>query len=238
MNLSASERDRLGVAWSQRTPFAGSIPEVLRCFGTTMKEIGIRPDWRVSRQSATSDGRTHKGVISMLKFQFLQSNTGLNRAIAGAAVGGLLLAVAGACDARSEPGPFSALNGSWSGAGTIKKSNGASERIRCRSAFEPAGAASVSLHLRCASDSYNFDLTAGVAYQGGSISGSWQEATRNLGGGISGSSASDGRQVQVVAQTIGVTSNITLITRGNRQSVSITTPGAEVPEITVSLQRK
>jgi len=40
------------------------------------------------------------------------------------------------------------------------------------------------------------------------------------------------------AQTMGVTSNITLITRGNHQAVSIVTPGTEVPEITVSLERK
>jgi hypothetical protein len=172
------------------------------------------------------------------QFQLMQSNTKLSWAIAGAAVAGLLLVCAGTRDARSEPGPFSALNGSWSGAGTIKKSNGASERIRCRSAFEPAGTVNLSLRLRCASDSYNFDLTAGVAYQGGVISGSWQESTRNVNGSISGNSASEGRQVQAVAQTIGVTSNITLITRGNHQSVSIVTPGTEVPEITVSLEKR
>jgi hypothetical protein len=141
-------------------------------------------------------------------------------------------------DAKSEPGPFAALTGSWSGGGTIKKSNGASERIRCRSAFEPAGATNLSLRLRCASDSYNFDLTANVAYQGGAISGSFQEATRSVVGGISGHTASEGRLVQAVAQAPGITSNITMTTRGNRQSVSIVTPGAEVPEITVSLEKR
>jgi hypothetical protein len=182
--------------------------------------------------------RAEGSFLMALKFQFMPSKTALNWAIAGAAVAGLLFAGAGTREARSEPGPFSALNGSWSGAGTIKKSNGASERIRCRSAFEPAGAANLSLRLRCASDSYNFDLTAGVAYQAGAISGSWQEATRNVGGGISGRSASEGREVQAVAQTIGVTANITLTTRGNHQSVSIVTPGTEVPEILVSLEKK
>src|SRR5215469_2206787 len=173
-----------------------------------------------------------------LKFQFMQWNSQLNRAILGTAVAGLLLVGAGTRHAQSEPGPFSALNGSWSGAGTIKKSNGASERIRCRSAFEPAGAANLSLRLRCASDTYNFDLTASVAYQGGAISGSWQESTRNVNGGISGHAAGEGRQVQAVAQSPGVTSNITLTVRGNHQSVSIVTPGAEVPEITVSLEKR
>ncbi len=155
-----------------------------------------------------------------------------------AVVAGLLVLSAGPGDARSEPGPFSALTGSWSGGGTIKKSNGGSERIRCRSAFEPAGATNLSLRLRCASDSYNFDLTANVAYQGGAISGSFQEATRSLVGGISGRSTGEGRQVQAVAQAPGVTSNITLTTRGNHQSVSIVTPGTEVPEIIVSLEKK
>ena len=45
-------------------------------------------------------------------------------------------------------------------------------------------------------------------------------------------------QVQAVAQAPGVTSNIALTTRGNHQSVSIVTPGTEVPEITVSLEKR
>ena len=172
-------------------------------------------------------------------FQFhLMRSPLLGRAFNAAALAGLLFLSAGAGDAKSQPAPFSALNGSWSGGGMIKKSNGASERIRCRSAFESAGAANLSIRLRCASDSYNFDLSANVAYQGGAISGSWQEATRSVVGGISGRSAGEGRQVQAVAQAPGVTSNITVTTRGNHQSVLIVTPGADVPEITVSLEKK
>jgi hypothetical protein len=149
-----------------------------------------------------------------------------------------VLLLVGAGEARSQGAPFSALAGSWSGGGTIKKSNGASERIRCRSAFEPSGSANLSLRMRCASDSYNIDLSAIVAYQGGSISGSWQETTRNVTGNISGQSSGGGSHVQAVASAPGVTSNITVTTRGNRQSVSIITPGAEVPEVTVSQERR
>jgi hypothetical protein len=166
-----------------------------------------------------------------LRFQALCS-------FSAAVVAGLLLLTACPGDARSEPGPFSALNGSWSGGGMIKKSNGASERIRCRSTFAPTGAVNLSIRLRCASDSYNFDLTASVAYQGGSVSGSFQEATRSVAGGISGHSSGEGRQVQAVAQAPGLTSNITVTTRGNHQSVSIMTPGADVPEIVVSLEKR
>jgi hypothetical protein len=163
-----------------------------------------------------------------LQFQALCS-------VAAVAVAGLLLL--GADEARSQAGPFSALNGSWSGSGTIKRANGGSERIRCRSAFEPS-AVNLSLRMRCASDSYNIDLSVSVAYQGGSISGAWQETTRNVAGGISGQASGGGSHVQAVASAPGITSNITLTTRGNHQSVSIITPGADVTEVMVSLEKK
>jgi hypothetical protein len=171
----------------------------------------------------------HGALVMGLQFQALCS-------VAAAAVAGLL--VFGADEARSQAGPFSALNGSWSGSGTIKRANGGSERIRCRSAYEPSGAANLSLRMRCASDSYNIDLSASVAYQGGSISGSWQETTRNVTGGISGQASGGGSHVQAVASAPGITSTITVTTRGNHQSVSIVTPGAEVPEVVVSQERK
>jgi hypothetical protein len=94
------------------------------------------------------------------------------------------------------------------------------------------------LQIRCASDSYNIDLSASVAYQGGAISGQWQEATRNVTGGISGQSSGGGSHVQAVASAAGVTSNITVTTRGNHQSVTIVSPGSDVTEVAVSLERR
>jgi hypothetical protein len=171
----------------------------------------------------------HGALVMALQFQALCSLT-------AAAVAGLL--VFGADEARSQAGPFAALNGSWSGAGSIKRSNGGSERIRCRSAFEPSGAANLALRIRCASDSYNIDLTANVAYQGGSLSGSWQETTRSISGNISGQASGGGSHVQAIASGPGITSHITVMTRGNHQSVSIMTPGTDVPEVTVSQERR
>src|SRR5262249_58363664 len=108
-----------------------------------------------------------------LQFQALCS-------VSAAAVAGLLLLSVGSGGARSEPGPFSALSGSWSGGGMIKKANGAGERIRCRSAIETAGGSNLSLRLRCASGSYNFDLTANIAYHDGTLSRSFQQTTPTL----------------------------------------------------------
>jgi hypothetical protein len=140
--------------------------------------------------------------------------------------------------AAPEAHPFAALTGQWSGGGIIKKSNGTSERIRCRSAYEPAAGTQLQLRLRCASDSYNFDLSAVVAYEGGAVSGSWNEAGRNLNGSIQGRSTGNGRQMQVVAQSIAFTSNLTLNTRGDKQSIVIQSPGTEVSEVSITLDRK
>src|SRR5258708_5803642 len=124
----------------------------------------------------------------------------------------MLLLAAMPDPARSAPDthPFSALTGSWLGTGTIKKSNGTSERIRCRSVYEPGSGTQLQLRLRCASDSYNFDLTATVIYEDGQISGIWREAARNVNGSIQGSSTGNGRQIQAIVQTLAFTSNLTL----------------------------
>jgi hypothetical protein len=137
-----------------------------------------------------------------------------------------------------EAGPFSALLGTWSGSGVTMKSDGTSERIRCRSAYEPVTTVSLQLRLRCDSDSYNFDLASTVTYDHGPISGVWSETTRNVNGTIQGRSNSNGRQVQAVAQSVAFTANLSLTTRGKRQLVLILAPGTEVPKVSITLERR
>jgi hypothetical protein len=167
-----------------------------------------------------------------------RSNRAFTSALKLAAVAAVVLWGAAPRTALSAEGPFSALHGSWSGGGLIKKSNGTSERIRCRSNYEGGNGPTLQLRLRCASDSYNFDLNANVSYEGGPISGSWSEATRSVNGTIQGRSSNNGRQVQAIAQAIGFTANLTLTTRGDKQSVLILSPGAEVPEVTITLDKR
>ena len=73
--------------------------------------------------------------------------------------------------------PFAAMAGTWSGGGVLQSSDGTEERLRCRAGYDVAGRAELRLNLRCASASYNFDLTGDVQYHGGAISGSWSEAS-------------------------------------------------------------
>jgi len=140
--------------------------------------------------------------------------------------------------ALSAESPFSALSGSWSGDGTIKKTDGGSERIRCRSTYNPATGSKLQLRLRCASDSYNFDLTANVAYEGGAISGTWSESTRQATGSLQGRSTGNGRQIQAIARGIIFTANLTMNTRGDKQSITILAPGTDIAQVDIALNKQ
>ena len=133
--------------------------------------------------------------------------------------------------------PFAGLAGSWHGAGTITMSNGASERIRCRAGYTVTNQGmNMQQDLRCASDSYKFDVTSSVGYADGAIFGSWTELTRNAMGSVSGRVA--GGSIQANIQGIGFLATLTVNTRGNTQSVAIRPTGTDVSSVTISLARR
>ena len=149
------------------------------------------------------------------------------------------LSILGVCTGplAAAPGPFAALAGSWSGEGTVMVSNGANERLRCRATYRVAGQGQdVDLNLRCASDSYNFNLLSTVRYEGGAISGSWSETTHNASGSLSGHAT--GRQILVSAHGGSFMANLLLVTHDNRQSVSIRATGADVTGADIMLSRR
>jgi hypothetical protein len=144
------------------------------------------------------------------------------------------LTVAGSAQAAT---PFSAMAGSWSGGGTLTTSDGMQERLRCRASYNVGGTgAELRLNLRCASESYNFDLSGDVQYQGGAISGSWSEASRNASGTISG--RANGEHIEAAARGDSFSANLSLTTRGGRQSVSIRPQGTSVTEVSLALDRR
>jgi hypothetical protein len=130
--------------------------------------------------------------------------------------------------------PFAAMAGSWSGGGTLTTADGRAERLRCRASYD-VGGNDLRLSLRCASDSYNFDLASNVEYQGGAIRGSWNEASRNASGTISGRASGD--QIQAAARGQNFAADLSLITRGNRQTVSIRSEGTEIAGVSIALNR-
>jgi hypothetical protein len=130
--------------------------------------------------------------------------------------------------------PLAHFAGSWSGSGKITVSNGASERIRCRGTYRPADA-NLSLNLRCASDSYKFELVSDITYEAGTISGSWNEASRGVAGSLSGKATAN--HIEATAQSVGFSASLSIVLRGNSQSVAIRSPGSEISEVLISMAR-
>jgi hypothetical protein len=139
--------------------------------------------------------------------------------------------------AKAADGPFSGLGGSWNGSGHIELSNGTRERIRCRANYA-VGPAGTAMHqaLRCASDSYNFELRSDVESRGNHISGNWAELSRNISGELSG----HGRRghIEVMVKSGSFTAELILVSHGNRQSVIIRSKGTQFSGASISLTRR
>jgi hypothetical protein len=149
-----------------------------------------------------------------------------------AAVAAALLLTPGLAHADS---PFANYAGNWSGSGTITIAEGGTERIRCRGTYSVDGSGN-NLHqvLRCASDSYKFELTSDIAAKGSNVTGSWSEASRGVNGTVEGS-ISNG-EVNALVQTNGYAASFNVTTRGNKQSVNISSKG-ELRGVTISLAK-
>ena len=125
--------------------------------------------------------------------------------------------------------PFSRLAGQWTGSGAINLANGAQEPVKCRAAYDVLEQRhNLQLNIRCASDSYNFDLRGSATDSGGTITGSWSEATRNAAGTLSGSV--DVNHFELVAKGPSFTATLTLVTRGDQQTVSIKTQASDTSQ--------
>ena len=135
---------------------------------------------------------------------------------------------------QAADGPLAHFAGTWSGNGKITVKDGTSERIRCRSTNTATGNALV-LNMRCASDSYKFDLASDIAADGANISGSWNETSRGVIGALSGKIS--GSNITATATSAVVTAALSIRSSGNALSVSIRSPGSEVSEVAVTMAR-
>src|ERR1700674_3664249 len=155
------------------------------------------------------------------------------QAIKAAGVGAVLMLSVSAGHAQS--GPFAGFDGAWSGNGTVALSDGTTERIRCKADYKVNGTGlNLKQSLRCASDSYKFDLTSDVTSQGDRISGNWSEASRNVFGNLQGTAG--GGQIDVFVEASGFAANLTLRTSGNRQTVSISSKG-EIRGVSITMTK-
>ena len=145
----------------------------------------------------------------------------------------LLAAIMGGSPSHAQSGPFAGLAGSWHGGGTVTLDDGSTERLRCRASYAVSGP-SMEMTLTCASDAYKFNLQGSVVSEGGAITGTWSESSRGVNGTLQGRGG--GGSFQVVASSGGFNANITLTTRGNKQSV-VMRADSQFRGATISLSR-
>jgi len=135
-------------------------------------------------------------------------------------------------------GAFADYAGHWSGNGTISIANNngvGHERIRCRGQYTTSnGNNVVNINLRCASDSYRFDLASEVRSSGGQLSGSWTESSRGVNGSVEGQVS--GGQVTALVQTNGYAATFNISTHGNKQTIAIASKG-ELRAVNISLTK-
>jgi hypothetical protein len=152
--------------------------------------------------------------------------------IAAGLIAGLTLS---ASASFAESAPFAGFAGSWSGRGLVTLADGSRENIRCKASYRVnVTGTALKQSLRCASDSYQFDLSSDVVSEGSRLTGTWSEASRNLFGSVRGRAS--GGEIEVFVEAAGFAANLTLRTRGNRQSVSITSKG-EVRNVSITMAR-
>jgi hypothetical protein len=148
-----------------------------------------------------------------------------------AIVGWMMIAV----PVHAQPAPFAGLPGSWTGSGSTALSDGSHERLRCRATYRVDDSGMrLQQTLRCASDSYKFDLSTDVVSDGAQVSGTWSESSRGISGTLQGRSNSG--RISAVADAAGFSADLNLTTRGNRQSVSIVSQGA-IRDVSITMIR-
>src|SRR5260221_1724448 len=143
------------------------------------------------------------------------------QAIKAAGVGAAL--VLSVSVSHAQAGPFTGFNGSWSGNGTVALSDGTTERIRCKASYNVNSTGlGLKQTLRCASDSYKFDLSTDVTSQGNRISGNWSEASRNIFGTLQGTAG--GGPLQGVVEASGIVAAVTFRATRQQQNAALRAP--------------
>jgi hypothetical protein len=132
--------------------------------------------------------------------------------------------------------PLTDLPGRWSGWGSVKMSNGNSEKLKCVATyFVAGGGSSLQQNLRCASTSYKIDATASLQVNNGRVSGEWHEKIYSADGSVAGRITGNGFNLSIQGENFSAAMLVT--TSICKQSVSIAPRGFDISEISMNLSK-
>jgi hypothetical protein len=138
----------------------------------------------------------------------------------------------GAVSGASASAVTEALGGEWSGSGTIRLSNGKSERIRCRGKAD-AGDAMVHQRFSCASTGGSFSFSTSLKFSGNQVSGDWRGPDRS--GTLSGRATTASISLRLISD-IG-SGNLRATLSRCAQSLTVTGWSKEMRSLSVSLRK-
>jgi hypothetical protein len=131
--------------------------------------------------------------------------------------------------------PFAQLAGSWRGSGQVRLVDGRSERLSCRGTYaQKAGGSELSLSIRCQSENNKIDMRSSLTYEGGRVSGHWQERNFGLEGEVNGSAAASRLSLQLRGQLVG---SMSVSMSGATHQVSVTTAGPGFRSVSITFSR-
>ena len=108
--------------------------------------------------------------------------------LAALALAVALAAPAGAADPKAAGTPFEALSGDWKGGGTVTPAKGEPLKVACKATYKVTGG-TLAQRLRCAGADYQINATTKLTNKAGKIKGSWNEATYDANGGVTGTAS-------------------------------------------------
>jgi len=144
-----------------------------------------------------------------------------------------------ACSADAQKAnPFALFAGTWNGNGLIDVASGSSEKIRCRGPFnlvDIGNLQGIKMELKCAGDSYRFELQSEVRMDNGVVTGVWTELSRGLSGKVTGKIENE--QLSAVIESDTFTATLLLVSKGEQQQITIASPGSELKLVRIGLLR-
>lgn len=134
----------------------------------------------------------------------------------------------------AEVSPFNTLLGSWGGGGTMALEDGSRARLSCN-AYYTGGGTQLRLAIYCSSGSNNIKMRGNLSYNGGRVSGRWEERTYNADGSLSGTASADKISVSISGNISGT---MVVAFSKAKQSVSISTKGVALQAVNITLSRR
>jgi hypothetical protein len=146
----------------------------------------------------------------------------------------VLAATATLVPAVAADSAFGGLAGNWGGSGTVKYSDGSTERMRCSARYN-GGASDVALSINCSSSAHNIDLSGRLHAIGGHVSGNWSESNFGISGSANGKS-SPGRVSLGLGG--GISGSMSVSYSAAHQDVAISVGGTALESVTMSLAKR